>query len=80
VFNSPLLIDGIGAGFLQMVFQRGVGTPLYYYALIPFLTLVSLIVLNAKEIYLLFKALISRVQGFWNGHRQRLKSPLPSPT
>jgi hypothetical protein len=78
VFNSPLLIDGVGAGFLQMVVQRGVGTPLYYYALIPFLTLVSLIILNAKEIYLLFKALISRVRRvLWNDYRQKLKSPLP---
>jgi hypothetical protein len=59
VFNSPLLIDGVGAGFLQMLFQRGVGTPLYYYALIPFLTLISLIVLNAREIYLLLKELLS---------------------
>jgi hypothetical protein len=81
VFNSSLLIDGIGAGFLQMVVQRGVGTPLYYYALIPFLTLVSLIILNAKEIYLLFKALISRVRHvLWNDYRRMLKSPLPTPT
>jgi hypothetical protein len=81
VFNSPLLIDGVGAGFLQMVFQRGVGTPLYYYALIPFLTLISLIVLNAKEIYLLVKALISRVRRvLWNEYRQRLKAPLPTLT
>jgi hypothetical protein len=58
VLNSPLLIDGIGAGFVQMVIQSGAGTPLYYYALIPFLTLVSLIVLNAKEICLLFKVLL----------------------
>jgi hypothetical protein len=61
VFNSPLLIDGVGTSFLRMVFQSGVGTPLYYYALIPTLTLVSLIVLNAKEIYLLLRALLSRV-------------------
>ncbi len=64
VFNSPLLIDGIGAGFLQMVVQRGVGTPLYYYALIPFLTLVSLMVLNWKDIYLLLRALLSRVAAY----------------
>jgi hypothetical protein len=63
-FNSPLLVGGIGAGFLQMVFQRGVGTPLYYYALIPFLTLVSLIVLNAKEIYLLLRTLLIKVVAY----------------
>jgi hypothetical protein len=59
--NSPLLVDGIGAGFLQMVVRGGVATPLYYYALIPFLTLMSLIVLNAKEIYLLLRAFLSRL-------------------
>ena len=63
-FNSPLLIDGIGAGFLQMVVLRGAETPLYYYALIPFLTLGSLIVLNAKEIYLLFRMLLSRIVAY----------------
>jgi hypothetical protein len=65
VFNSPLLIDGVGTAFLQMVFQSGVGTPLYYYALIPSVTLVSLIVLNAKEIYFFLKGLLSRVAPAW---------------
>jgi hypothetical protein len=78
VFNFPLLIDGIGAGFLQMAVQRGVGTPLYYYALIPFLTLVSLIVLNAKEIYLLFRALLSRVAEYSrNSKSESLKLSTP---
>ena len=53
--NFPLLIDGVGAGYIQMVLQRGVSTPLYYYALIPLLTLLSLIVLNLKEFYILLK-------------------------
>jgi len=64
VLNSLLLIDGMGAGFLQMVVQRGVGTPLYYYALIPLLTLASLMVLNSKEIYLLVRALLSRATAY----------------
>ena len=67
VFNFPLLIDGIGAGFLRMMVQSGIGTPLYYYALIPFLTLVSLIVLTAKEFYLLLRALLSRVAVYSGG-------------
>lgn len=66
-FNFPLLIYGIGTGFLHMVVQSGVGTPLYYYALIPFLTLVSLIGLNAKEIYLLLRILLSRVSVYSGG-------------
>ncbi len=66
-FNIALLIDGIGTGFLQMAVQRGVGTPLYYYAYIPLLALVSLIVLNAKGIYSLFTGIPSDL-------RQRLHS------
>jgi hypothetical protein len=54
-FNSPLLLDGIGVGFLRMVVQGGTATPLYYYALIPFLTLVSIILVNLKEIYVALK-------------------------
>jgi hypothetical protein len=57
--NSPLLLDGIGAGFLRMIVERGATTPLYYYALIPFLTLVSIMVVNIKEIYVVFKELLS---------------------
>lgn len=53
--NLPLLIDGIGAGFFRMVVQGGASTPLYYYALIPFITLTSLIVVNIREIYHLLR-------------------------
>jgi hypothetical protein len=64
LLNFPLLIGGMGGGFLQMVIQGGASTPLYYYALIPFLTLVSLIVVNKKEIYLLLRVFLSRLRGF----------------
>jgi hypothetical protein len=57
--NSPLLLDGIGVGFLRMIVERGATTPLYYYALIPLLTLVSIMVINIKEIYVVFKELLS---------------------
>lgn len=60
--NSPLLLDGIGLGFLRMAVERGAGTPLYYYALIPFLTLVSITVVNIKEIYVVLKALLSKIK------------------
>ncbi len=33
-----------------MVFASGVTTPLYYYSLIPFFTLMTLIVVNFKEL------------------------------
>jgi hypothetical protein len=59
--NFPLLVDGICVGFLRMVIQRGAATPIYYYALIPFITLASLIVLNIKQIYILLVAFLSQV-------------------
>jgi hypothetical protein len=37
-----------------MVFASGVTTPLYYYSLIPFFTLLSLIVVNFKELVAAF--------------------------
>jgi hypothetical protein len=66
VFNFPLLlIDGIGAVFLQMAFQ-GVSSPVsfYYYTAIPLMTLVSLIVVDIKEICLLLKAYLSKVSEY----------------
>jgi len=57
-FNSPLLFDGIGVGFLRMVVGGGASTPIYYYALIPLLTLVSIIVADMKEIYVVLKTLL----------------------
>jgi hypothetical protein len=48
--NLILLYPGTAAGFFSMVFSSGLMTPLYYYALIPFLTLLSLILVNLREI------------------------------
>jgi hypothetical protein len=50
VSNLMLLYPGIGGGFVTMVFGSGIITPIYYYALIPFLTLMALIVANFKEL------------------------------
>jgi len=50
ISNLMLLYPGMGLGFLNMVFASGVTTPLYYYSLIPFLTLISLMVVNLKEL------------------------------
>jgi hypothetical protein len=48
--NLMLLYPGTGSNFIKMVFASAVTTPLYYYSLIPLLTLLSLIAVNYKEI------------------------------
>ena len=48
--NLMLLYPGMASGFTSMVFSSAVNTPLYYYSLIPLFTLLSLIVVNYKEI------------------------------
>src|SRR5208337_4336993 len=48
--NLMLLYPGMASGFTSMVFSSAVNTPLYYYSLIPFFTLLSLIIVNYKEI------------------------------
>ncbi len=52
--NSMLLYPGMGSNFVNMVFRSAVTTPLYYYSLIPFFTLLALIVVNVKEIVVAF--------------------------
>jgi len=52
--NLMLLYPGMASGFTSMVFSSAVNTPLYYYSLIPFFTLMSLIVVNYKEIGIAF--------------------------
>ena len=44
----------MGLGFYNMVFLSGINTPLYYYALIPFLTLMALIIANFKKLVAAF--------------------------
>jgi len=44
----------MGSGFLGMVFGSGITTPLYYYSLIPFFTLMALIAVNFKEVVATF--------------------------
>lgn len=48
--NVVFLYPGTGSGFISMVFGSGVTTPLYYYSLIPFLTLISLMIVDFKEL------------------------------
>jgi hypothetical protein len=48
--NLMLLYPGMASNFLNMVFSSAVTTPFYYYALIPFFSLISLIIVNFKEL------------------------------
>ncbi len=52
--NSMLLYPGLGNGFLNMVLGSAVSTPLYYYAFIPFLMLASLLLVNYRELAVVF--------------------------
>jgi hypothetical protein len=52
--NGMLLLPGMGVGFYNMVFDSGLNTPLYYYALIPLLTLIALMVINFKGLIATF--------------------------
>jgi hypothetical protein len=52
--NIMLLYPGMGTLFVNMVFGSGITTPLYYYSFIPFFTLLSLIVVNFKDVVAAF--------------------------
>lgn len=53
--NAVLLYPPIGSGFLEMLFSSGLSTPLYYYALIPLLTVLALTAANVREIVSVLK-------------------------
>jgi hypothetical protein len=52
--NLMLLYPGMGSSFISMVFSSAVTTPLYYYSLIPVFTLLTLIIVNFKELVAAF--------------------------
>ena len=52
--NAMLLYPGTGSSFVTMIFASAVTTPLYYYSLIPFLTLLALIIVNYKGLIAAF--------------------------
>ncbi len=52
--NIMLLYPGTGSGFVSMVLNSGITTPLYYYAFIPLLTIFALMVTNYKELIAAF--------------------------
>jgi hypothetical protein len=47
--NGMLLFSGIGSSFATMVFSNAVATPLFYYSLIPLVTLSVLLAVNFKD-------------------------------
>jgi len=49
ISNAMLLYPGMASNFQNMVFASAVTTPLYYYSLIPLITLLALIIANSKE-------------------------------
>jgi hypothetical protein len=53
-----LLYPSLGAGFLSMSSGSGMTTPLYAYALIPLLTVLSISFVNWKEIVAAFRAFL----------------------
>jgi hypothetical protein len=53
--NATLLVPGVGSGFLAMVLGSGLSTPLYYYALIPLLSIAALTVVNLGEVIAAFR-------------------------
>ena len=63
--NLMLLYPGLGDNFVAMVFAQAVTTPLYYYSLIPLVTLLALIVVNFKELVVAFdyKEIFARFTG-----------------
>jgi hypothetical protein len=56
VSNAMLLYPGIGYGFLTMLVTTGLTTPLYYYALIPLVTILSITAARYREVLAAFRA------------------------
>ena len=61
--NSFFLVPGVGAGFLSMMGRSGLETPLFYYAYIPFLTIIALMIVNWKELYQFYSSLLTGKTG-----------------
>jgi hypothetical protein len=68
--NSMLLYPDLGSNFVNMVFRSAVTTPLYYYSLIPFFTLLALIAANFKDLVTAFDyyGILSRFTGAKKEH------------
>lgn len=66
--NFIFLYPGLGSSFIGMAFNNAIATPLYYYSLIPFLTLIALIAVNFKELVATFD-----YKGVFASFTERLK-------
>jgi hypothetical protein len=53
--NAALLFPGVGSGFATMLLSVGLSTPIYYYALIPLLAILSITVVNLREVVAAFR-------------------------
>jgi len=62
ISNLILFNPATGLGFLDVIFNRGLGTTLYAYAYIPLLTLVALNLVNFKEIIKNFLEVLERAR------------------
>jgi hypothetical protein len=62
VSNLVLLYPGTGSSFWNMAMGAGAATPFYYYAFIPLIMIISLLVVNGKEIAVALSHSISRVR------------------
>ena len=71
--NSMLLFPAMGSNFINMVFRSAVTTPLYYYSLIPFFTLIALIAVYYKELVIAFDyyGVLSKYTGAKKEHTWR---------
>ena len=58
VSNAALLYPGIGSGFINMVLNSGLSTPLIWYAMIPLSVIVALTVIKGFEIGRTFARLL----------------------
>lgn len=65
--NLMLLYPGMGSGFLTTLFGSGLSTPVYPYACIPLFTVLSLSVVNGKELAAAMAQLAKELAGVVHG-------------
>lgn len=60
IANFSFLLPGVGEGFIEMTLTSGISTPLYYYSFIPVVALVSLTIIERREVWSTTKRLLSK--------------------
>jgi hypothetical protein len=61
--NTPLLLPGVMQGFVGSVLSAGLSTPLYYYAWVPLVSVVSLTVALRDDVVAALRGLPASVRG-----------------